>query len=76
MKHANKVNMHLNDYPFRFFKLFLFIHGELYLIQHYVIKFVSDLIQHYVIKFVSDLIQHYVIKFVSDLRQVGSFLHK
>ena len=38
-------------------------HGEVYLIQHYVIKFVSDLIQHYVIKFVSDLIQHYVIKF-------------
>jgi hypothetical protein len=37
--------------------------GEVYLIQHYVIKFVSDLIQHYVIKFVSDLIQHYVIKF-------------
>jgi hypothetical protein len=44
------------------------------LIQHYVIKFVSDLIQHYVIKFVSDLIQHYVIKFVSDLRLVGDFL--
>ena len=39
------------------------------LIHHYVIKFVSDLIQHYVIKFVSDLIQHYVIKFVSDLIQ-------
>ena len=36
--------------------------GEVYLIQHYVIKFVSDLIQHYVIKFVSDLIQHYGIK--------------
>jgi hypothetical protein len=32
------------------------------------------LIQHYVIKFVSDLIQHYVIKFVSDLRQAGGFL--
>ena len=60
---------------------------EVYSIQHYVIKFVSDLrhevclIQHYVIKFVSDLrhevylIQHYVIKFVSDLRQVGCFLH-
>jgi len=36
-------------------------------------------IQHYVIKFVSDLqqvggLQHYVIKFVSDLRQVGGFL--
>ena len=45
MKHANKVNMHLNDYPFRFFKLSLFIHGEVYLIQHYVIKFVSDLRQ-------------------------------
>ena len=44
-------------------------HGEVSLIQHYVIKFVSDLIQHYVIKFVSDLIQHYVIKFVSDLIQ-------
>ena len=44
-------------------------HGEVYSIQHYVIKFVSDLIQHYVIKFVSDLIQHYVIKFVSDLIQ-------
>jgi hypothetical protein len=44
-------------------------HDEVYLIQHYVIKFVSDLIQHYVIKFVSDLIQHYVIKFVSDLIQ-------
>ena len=43
--------------------------GEMYLIQHYVIKFVSDLIQHYVIKFVSDLIQRYVIKFVSDLIQ-------
>jgi hypothetical protein len=42
-------------------------HSKVYLIQHYVIKFVSDLIQHYVIKFVSDLIQHYVIKFVSDL---------
>ena len=44
-------------------------------VQHYVIKFVSDLrqvgVQHYVIKFVSDLrqvgVQHYVIKFVSDL---------
>ena len=44
------------------------------LIQHYVLKFVSDLIQHYVLKFVSDLIQHYVIKFVSDLRQVRGFL--
>ena len=44
-------------------------HDEMYSIQHYVIKFVSDLIQHYVIKFVSDLIQHYVIKFVSDLIQ-------
>jgi hypothetical protein len=30
--------------------------------------------QHYVIKFVSDLQQHYVIKFVSDLRQVSGFL--
>ena len=28
--------------------------------------------QHYVMKFVSDL--QYVIKFVSDLRQVGGFL--
>ena len=43
--------------------------GVVYSIQHYVIKFVSDLIQHHVIKFVSDLIQHYVIKFVSDLIQ-------
>ena len=42
-------------------------HGEVYLIQQYVINFVSDLIQHYVINFVSDLIQHYVINFVSDL---------
>jgi len=42
-------------------------HGEMYLIQHYVIKFVSDLWQ------VGGL-QHYVIKFVSDLRQVGGFL--
>jgi hypothetical protein len=30
-------------------------------------------VQHYVIKFVSDLIQHYVIKFVSDLWHVGGF---
>ena len=44
-------------------------HGKVYSIQHYVIKFVSDLIQHYVINFVSDLIQHYVINFVSDLIQ-------
>ena len=37
--------------------------GDVYSIQHYVIKFVSDVysIQHYVIKFVSDSIQHYVI---------------
>ena len=45
------------------------VHGEVYSIQHYVIKFLSDLIQHYVIKFLSDLIQHYVIKFLSDLIQ-------
>jgi hypothetical protein len=31
-------------------------------------------IQHYVIKFVSDSIQHYVIKLVSDLKQLGGFL--
>ena len=37
-------------------------HGEVYSIQHYVLKFVSD------------LIQHYVLKFVSDLRQVCGFL--
>ena len=51
-------------------------------VQHYGIKFVSDLRQVggflYVIKFVSDLRQVggflYVIKFVSDLRQVGGFL--
>jgi hypothetical protein len=30
-------------------------HGEVYLIQLYVIQFVSDLIQLYVIQFVSDL---------------------
>ena len=55
--------------------------AKVYSIQHYVMKFVSDLrqvsIQHYVMKFVSDLrqvsIQHYVMKFVSDLRQVGRF---
>ena len=46
---------------------FKFCSGEVYSIQHYVIKFVSDL--HYVIKIVSDL--HYVIKFVSDLRLTG-----
>jgi len=40
--------------------------GEVKSIQHYVIKFVSDLRQ------VGG--QHYVIKFVSDLRQVGGFL--
>ena len=54
--------------------------GEVYLIQHYVIKFVSDLylIQHYVIKFVSDLysIQHYVIKFVSDLYSIQHYVIK
>jgi hypothetical protein len=33
-------------------------HGEVYLIQQYVINFVSDLIQHYVINFVSDLIKY------------------
>jgi hypothetical protein len=41
-------------------------HGEVYSIQHFMIKFVSDLIQHFMIKFVSDLIQHFMIKFVSD----------
>ena len=41
---------------------------EVYSIQHYVIKFVSDL-RHEVYS-----IQHYVIKFVSDLRQVLWFL--
>jgi hypothetical protein len=60
-------------------------HGEVYLIQHYVIKFKIShahaemyLIQHYVIKFkISHAhaeaysIQNYVIKFISDLRQVS-----
>ena len=45
-------------------------HGEVYFIQHYVIKYVSDLWQ--VGGFVSDLRQ--VGGFVSDLRQVGGFL--
>ena len=63
-------------------------HGEVYLIQHYVIKFKIShahaemyLIQHYVIKFkISHAhaeaysIQNYVIKFISDLRQVSGFL--
>jgi hypothetical protein len=55
------------------------VNGEVYSIQHYVIKFVSDevySIQHYVIKFVSDEVysmQHYVIKFVSD--EVYSIQH-
>ena len=40
------------------------VHDEVYSIQHYVIKLVSDLYS----------IQHYVIKFVSDLRHVGGFL--
>ena len=53
----------------------------MYSIQHYVIKFESDLwqvgysgdeysLQHYVIKFVSDVytIQHYVIKFMMCTR--------
>jgi uncharacterized protein YbcV (DUF1398 family) len=48
-------------------------HGKVYSIQHYVIKFVSDLWQVGVIKFVSDLWQVGVIKFVSDLCQVGGF---
>jgi len=51
-------------------------HGEVYSIQHYVIKFVSDLRQvggFLRVQRVSS-IQHYVIKFVSDLRQVGGFL--
>jgi hypothetical protein len=46
------------------------VHDEVYSIQHYVIKFVSDLRQ--VGGFLR--IQHYVIKFVSDLRQVGGFI--
>jgi hypothetical protein len=52
--------------------------GEVYLIQHYVIKFVSD----FTTKVVSwnpthgevYSIQQYVIKFVNDLQQVGGFL--
>jgi hypothetical protein len=59
-------------------------------IQHYVIKFVSDLRQvggflyttlcDKVLSVTCDRsvvfsIQHYVIKFVSDLRQVGGFLY-
>ena len=47
--------------------------GEVYSIQHYVIKFARDLIQHYVIKFARDLIQHYVIKFARDLRHLVVF---
>ena len=39
-------------------------------IQHYVIRFVSDLRQVVVFS-----IQHCVIRFVSDLRQVGGFLY-
>jgi len=45
--------------------------NEVYSIQHYVIKFVSDLRQ---VGGEVYSIQHYVIKFVSDLRQVGGFL--
>ena len=50
--------------------------GKVYLIQHYVIKIVSDLRQ--VVSFHNEmyLIQHYVIKSVSDLRQVSGFLHQ
>ena len=55
--------------------------GEVYSMQHYVIKFVSDFWQVggflRFLKFVSDLQQVggflYVIKFVSDLQQVGGF---
>jgi len=51
-------------------------HDEVYSIQHYAIKFVSDLRQ--VGGFLAPRevysIQHYAIKFVSDLRQVGGFL--
>jgi hypothetical protein len=47
--------------------------------QHYVIKFVSDLRQvgGFLIKFVSDLRQvgGFLIKFVSDLGQAGGFLY-
>ena len=55
-------------------------HGEVYSIQLYVIKFVSDF-DRVGIFFLGNhpahgevyLIQHYVIKFVSDLHRVGSF---
>jgi len=43
------------------------IHGEVYSIQHYVIKFVSALHGEVC------SIQHYVIKFVSDLRHIGGY---
>ena len=45
-------------------------HGEVYSMQHYVIKFVSDLRRSGFLRVqrVSS-IQHYVIKFVSDLRR-------
>ena len=52
--------------------------GEVYSMQLYVIKFVSDLRQGggFLIKSVSDLRQGggFLIKSVSDLRQVGGFL--
>jgi hypothetical protein len=53
------------------------IHGKVYSIQHYVIKFVSDLQQVSCINFDCSIfavhsevysIQHYVIKFVSSLQ--------
>ena len=60
--------------------------GEVYSIQHYVIKFVGDLSMTVQSVFITTKVvtsnpvhgevyslQHYVIKFISDLRQVCGF---
>ena len=48
------------------------VSGEVYSIQHYVMKFVSELRQ---ISGELYSIQHYVIKFVSELRQISGELY-
>ena len=49
-------------------------HGEVYSIQHYVIKFVSDMMKAAISVTCDRSVVFSEIKFVSDLRQVGGFL--